>query len=116
MKTAQRRQQSYADKQRRELEFVVGEHLFVKISPMKGVIRFGKKRKLSLRNIGPFELNLNMSYEEMPMQILDRQERRLRNKVIHMVNVKWINHSKKEATWETESDKRSRDPQLYDES
>lgn len=43
MKTAQNRQKSYADKRMRDLEFAVGDHVFVKISPMKGVMRFGKK-------------------------------------------------------------------------
>ncbi|XP_042400952.1 uncharacterized protein LOC121990981 [Zingiber officinale] len=127
---------------------------------MKGVMRFGKKGKLSPRFIGPFEIldrvgtlayrvalppNLagvhnvfhvsmlrkylsnpshvlhfeplrlapNLSYEEKPTQILDRQERKLRNKVIKMVKVKWLNHSEEEATWETEEDMKSRYPDLF---
>ncbi|XP_075475632.1 uncharacterized protein LOC142507891 [Primulina tabacum] len=56
MKTAQSRQKSYADKWRRELEFAVGDHLFVKVAPMKGVMRIGKKGKLSPRFIGLFEI------------------------------------------------------------
>ena len=160
MKTAQSRQKSYADKRRRDLEFAVGDHVFVKIALMKGVMRFGKKGKLSPRFIGPFEilerigtlayrvalppalagvhnvfhismlrkymsnpshvlnyeplqLTPNMSYEERPVQILARQERRLRNKVIPMVKVKWLNHSEEEATWETERDLKSRYPDLF---
>jgi hypothetical protein len=34
----------------------VGDHVFLKLSPMRGVIRFGKKGKLNLRFIGPFEI------------------------------------------------------------
>ncbi|XP_073030644.1 uncharacterized protein [Primulina eburnea] len=115
---------------------------------MKGVMRFGKKDKLSPRFIGPFEIlervrtltyrvalppNLarvhnvfhvsmlrkdmsnpshvlnyeafqltpHLSFEERPTQILDRHEKRLRNKVIQMVKVKWLNQSEEEATWET---------------
>ncbi|XP_073030694.1 uncharacterized protein [Primulina eburnea] len=135
MKTAHSRHKSYTDQQRRDLEFAVGDHVFVKVAPMKGVMRFGKKGKLSPRFIGPSEIlvrvgtlayrvalpmNLagvhnvfhvlmlrkymsntshvlnyeplqltpNLSFEERPTQILDRQERKLRNKVIHMVKVK----------------------------
>ncbi|XP_073152499.1 uncharacterized protein [Henckelia pumila] len=56
MLTAQIRQKSYADQQRRDLEFEVGDHVFLKVSPWKGIIRFGKKGKLSPRYIGPFEI------------------------------------------------------------
>ncbi|XP_042435576.1 uncharacterized protein LOC122021519 [Zingiber officinale] len=163
MRTAQSRQKSYADKRRRDLEFAVGDHVFVKIAPMKGVMRFDKKGKLSLRFIGPFEIldrvgalayrvalppNLvgvhnvfhismlrkymsnpshvlnfeplhltpNLSYEERPTQILARQERKQRNKVVKMVKVKWLNHTEEEATWETEADMRSRYPELFGEN
>ncbi|XP_073061824.1 uncharacterized protein [Primulina eburnea] len=56
MKTAQSRQKSYADVRRRPLAFEVGDHVFIKIAPLKGVMRFGKKGKLSPRYIGPFEI------------------------------------------------------------
>ncbi|KAL5578475.1 hypothetical protein UlMin_020174 [Ulmus minor] len=56
MKTAQSRQKSYADRRRRPLEFQVGDLVFLKVAPMKGVMRFGKKGKLSPRYIGPFEI------------------------------------------------------------
>lgn len=54
--TAQSRQKSYADRRRRPLEFSVGEHVFLRVSPMKGILRFGRKGKLSPRFIGPFEI------------------------------------------------------------
>ena len=56
MKTAQSRQKSYADKRRKDLEFSVGDMVFLKVAPMKGVMRFGVKGKLSPRFIGPFEI------------------------------------------------------------
>ena len=56
MKTSQSRQKSYADKRRRPQEFEKGDHVFLKISPIKGVVRFGKKGKLSPRYTGPFEI------------------------------------------------------------
>ena len=122
LETAQSRQKSYADKRRRPLEFQVGDAVFLKIAPLKGVMRFGKKGKLSPRFIGPFEIlerigkvayrlalspdlasvynvfNVSMlkkyisdpshilsqepievhedlSYEEKPIKIMDRQEK-----------------------------------------
>ncbi|XP_056159705.1 uncharacterized protein LOC130135188 [Syzygium oleosum] len=54
LKTAQSRQKSYADLKRRKIEFDVGDHVFLKVSPMKGVMRFGTRGKLSPRYVGPF--------------------------------------------------------------
>ncbi|XP_073118761.1 uncharacterized protein [Henckelia pumila] len=163
MLTAQSRQKSYADKRRRDLEFQVGDHVFLKVPPWKGVLRFEKKGKLSPRYIGPFEIldkigerayrlalppnlegvhdvfhvsmlrkyisnpshvirhepvhwTLDLSYEEVPIQILDTQVRKLRNKKIKMVKVLWRNQLVEEATWETEQDMRSRYPELFGES
>ena len=56
MQTAQNRQKHYADVRRRPLEFQVGDHVFLRVSPTKGVKRFGIKGKLSPRYIGPFEI------------------------------------------------------------
>ena len=54
--TAQSRQKSYADVLRRPLEFKVGDHVFLKVMPKRGMVRFGKRGKLSPRFIGPFEI------------------------------------------------------------
>ena len=54
--TAQSRQKSYADVRRRPLEFEVGDHVFLKVMPKRGVVRFGKRGKLSPWFIGPFEI------------------------------------------------------------
>ena len=56
MKTSQDRQKSYADKRRTDLEFSVGDLVFVKISPLKNVVRFGKSGKLAPRFVGPFSI------------------------------------------------------------
>ncbi|XP_075109042.1 uncharacterized protein LOC142180845 [Nicotiana tabacum] len=53
---AQSRQKSYADKRRRDLVFTIGDKVFLRVSPMKGVMRFGKRGKLSPRFIGPYEI------------------------------------------------------------
>ena len=161
LQTAQSRQKSYADRRRRELEFQVGDYVFLKVSPLKGVQRFGQKGKLSPRFIGPFEvierigvaayrlrlpetmsqihnvfhvsmlrkclsdpstvtsvetlpIQEDLSFEETPVQILDRKSKVLRNKTIPLVKVLWRGQKYEEATWETETDMRSRYPYLFD--
>ena len=160
LETAQSRQKSYADKRRRPLEFQVGDAVFLKVAPLKGVMRFGKKGKLSPRYVGPFEIierigkvayrlalspelssvhnvfhvsmlkkyvsdpshvitqepievHEDLTYEEKPVKILDRQDKRLRNKVIPLVKVLWKNHKIEEATWEREDDMRVQYPELF---
>ena len=54
--TDQSRQKSYVDVRRQPLEFEVGDHVFLKVMPKRGVVRFGKQGKLSPRFIGPFEI------------------------------------------------------------
>ena len=54
--TDQSRQKSYSDVRRRPLEFEVGDHVFLKVMPKRGVVRFDKYRKLSPRFIRPFEI------------------------------------------------------------
>ncbi|GJY53664.1 putative reverse transcriptase domain-containing protein [Tanacetum coccineum] len=56
LKVARDRQKSYADKRRKPLEFSVGDYVLLKVSPWKGVVRFGKKGKLTPRFVGPFEI------------------------------------------------------------
>ena len=53
---AQSLQKSYVDRRRRPLEFEVGDHVFLKVMPKRGVVRFSKQGKLSLRFIGPFKV------------------------------------------------------------
>ncbi|XP_070046293.1 uncharacterized protein [Nicotiana tomentosiformis] len=54
--TAQSRQKSYADKRRRDLVFTIRDEVFLRVSPMKGMMRFGKRGKLNPRFIGPYEI------------------------------------------------------------
>ena len=56
LKIARDRQKSYADNLCRDLQFEIGDRVFLKISPWKGVLRFGKRGKLSPRYIGPYEI------------------------------------------------------------
>ncbi|KAA0040277.1 reverse transcriptase [Cucumis melo var. makuwa] len=56
LRIAQDRQKSYADKRRRNLEFQVVDQVFLKLSPWRGVIHFGRKGKLSPRYIGTYQI------------------------------------------------------------
>ncbi|XP_043725763.1 uncharacterized protein LOC122672337 [Telopea speciosissima] len=56
IRAAQSKQKGYADLRRKDLEFTVGDKVFLKVSPTKGVMRFSKKGKLSPRFIGPYEI------------------------------------------------------------
>jgi hypothetical protein len=56
LKAAKSCQEIYANKRRRPLEFEVGNHVYLRVSPMKGVKRFGVKGKLAPRYIGPFPI------------------------------------------------------------
>ncbi|XP_073151887.1 uncharacterized protein [Henckelia pumila] len=64
----------------------------------------------------PVDWMPDLSYEEMPVQILDRQIRRLRNREIPMVKVLWRTQLVEEATWETEHDMRACYPELFGKS
>ena len=61
----------------------------------------------------PVEIQADLSYEEQPVQILDRQERNLRKKSVSLVKVLWENPKVEEATWELESEMRNQYPQLF---
>ncbi|GJS64457.1 putative reverse transcriptase domain-containing protein [Tanacetum coccineum] len=56
LKAARDRQKSYVEKCRKPLEFNVGDHVLLKVTPWKGVVRFGKKGKLAPMFVGPFEI------------------------------------------------------------
>ena len=139
MQIAYNRQKSYVNHRRRDLEFEEGDKVHLKILPMKEVVRFFEKGKLSPHYVGPYEIlqmvgkianelkipnelslvhpvfHVSMlkkcignpesvfpieglgvkdilSYEEVPVEILDRQVMRLRNKEMASIKVLWINH------------------------
>nr|GFA10994.1 putative reverse transcriptase domain-containing protein [Tanacetum cinerariifolium] len=56
MQAARDRQESYADLKRKPMEFQVGDKVMLKVSPWKGVVRFGKRGKLNPRYVGPFKV------------------------------------------------------------
>ena len=162
MKTVYSRQKSYAtDHSRRDLEFEEGAKVYLKISPVKGVVRFWKNGKLSHHYVGPYEITQrvgkvayelrlpsefasihplfhvsilkkciddpdsilpieglgvqeNFFYEDVQVEIPDRQVKKLRNKEVSSVKVLWKNHLVKGATWEAKADMKSRYPHLFE--
>ena len=59
------------------------------------------------------QLKENLTYEEIPVQIVDRKEQVLRSKVIPLVKVLWRNLEREAATWEPEAQMRRQYPQLF---
>ena len=59
------------------------------------------------------ELNEDLSYEEYPVAVVDRQVRQLRTKDIPMAKVLWSNHSAEDCTWETKAEMRKAYPYLF---
>ncbi|WMV08954.1 hypothetical protein MTR67_002339 [Solanum verrucosum] len=97
--TTQSRQKSYADRRVRALVFMKGDHVWLRVSPTKGVMRFvhpvihismlGKyiPDESHVLSLDLVELGPNLTFEEEPIAILDRQVRKLRNKEISLVKM-----------------------------
>jgi hypothetical protein len=56
LKVAQSRQKSYVDKRRRDPSFKIGDFVYLKVSPRRGIYRFKVKGKLAPRYVGPFKI------------------------------------------------------------
>ncbi|GKC63648.1 putative reverse transcriptase domain-containing protein [Tanacetum coccineum] len=160
LKTARSRQKSYADKRRKPLEFKVGDRVLLKVSPWKGVVRFGKKGKLAPRYVGPFEIvecvgpvayrlrlpqelscihdtfhvsNLkkclaesdvqvpleeieideNLRFVEEPIEIVERDMKKLKRRRIPLVKVRWNSQQGAEYTWEREDQFKTKYPHPF---
>ncbi|KAF5957493.1 hypothetical protein HYC85_004718 [Camellia sinensis] len=101
---------------RRDLVFGVGDHVFLKVSPMKGVMRKYIPDPSHVIDHAPLQLKEDLTYEEHPIQIVDRKEQVLRRRVIHYVKVQWSNHLEREATWELEDEMKRKFEQLFETS
>jgi hypothetical protein len=71
LRVAQTRQKSYADNRRRPLEFEDGDHVYLKVSPLRGMRRFNVKGKLSPRFIGPFLILKQVGGVAYQLELLD---------------------------------------------
>ncbi|GJR56090.1 reverse transcriptase domain-containing protein [Tanacetum coccineum] len=117
------RQKSYADKRRKPLKFSVGVYVLLKVSPWKGVVRFRKKGKLEPRFVGPFEIikkigpvayRLDLPEElEEPVEILEREFKKLKRSRIAIVKVRWNSTRGPEFTSECEDEMKLKYPHLF---
>ncbi|GKC91393.1 putative reverse transcriptase domain-containing protein [Tanacetum coccineum] len=160
MQVTRDRQKSYADLKRKPMEFQVGDKVMLKVSPWKGVVRFGKRGKLNPRYVGPFKVlekvgsvayklelpkelsrvhntfhvsNLKKCYAdeplaipldglhfddklqfvEEPVEIMDREVKRLKRSRIRIIKVRWNSRRGPEFTWEREDQFRKKYPHLF---
>ncbi|GKA58736.1 putative reverse transcriptase domain-containing protein [Tanacetum coccineum] len=163
LKVAHDRQKSYADKRWKPLVFSVGDYVLLKVSPWKGVVRFGKKGKLAPKFFGPFkivkkvglvayrlrlpeELNgvhdtfhvsnlkkcladptlqvpldeiqvdAKLNFVEEPVEILEREFKKLKRSRIAIVKVRWNSKRGPEFTWECEDQMKLKYPHLFSAS
>nr|GEY73862.1 retrotransposon protein, putative, Ty3-gypsy subclass [Tanacetum cinerariifolium] len=154
------RQKSYADVRRKRLEFQVGDKVMLKVSPWKGVIRFGKQGKLNPRYIRPFKISARvgtvayqlelpeqlsrvhstfhvsklkkcmadeplaippdeihvddkLNFIKEPVEIMDREVKRLKHSRIPIVKVRWNSKRGPEFTWEREDQMQKKYPHLF---
>ncbi|GKF57517.1 hypothetical protein Tco_0171054, partial [Tanacetum coccineum] len=131
LKAARDRQKSYPDNRRNPLEFGVGDKVLLKVSPRKGVVCFGKRSKLSPRYVGPFEIvervgpvtlhvpleevkiNDKLHFVEEPMEIMDREVKKLKRRRIPIVKVRWNSRRGPEFIWEREDEMKRKYSQLF---
>ncbi|KAK1427827.1 hypothetical protein QVD17_16523 [Tagetes erecta] len=157
---ARNRQKYYADKKRKPMEYKVGDLVLLKVSPWKGVVRFGKKGKLAPRYVGPFkvlervgkvayvlelpeelsnvhptfhvsnlkkcladenlhipldevQIDESMHFIEKPVEIMDREVKKLKRSRIPIVKVRWESKRGPEFTWEREDQMKKKYPHLF---
>nr|GFC28945.1 putative reverse transcriptase domain-containing protein [Tanacetum cinerariifolium] len=160
IQAAHDRQKSYADLKRKPMDFQVGDKVMLKVSPWKGVVRFGKQGKLNPRYIGPFQVlskvgnvayrlelpqqlsqvhntfhvsNLKkclsdeslvipleglhvddkLQFVEEPVEIMDREIKRLKRSRIPIIKVRWNSRRGPEFTWEREDQFKQKYPHLF---
>ncbi|GJR39685.1 hypothetical protein Tco_1215369 [Tanacetum coccineum] len=158
--TAHSCQKSYADRRTKPLEFEVGDMVLLKVSPWKGIVRFGKRGKLSPRYIGPFKILARLGHVaytlelpeefkgihstfhvsnlkkclaegdiivlmdeiqlddklqmiEKPMEVVDREVKRLNQSRIPIVKLCWNSQRGPEFTWEREDQIKKKYPHLF---
>ncbi|XP_025985204.1 uncharacterized protein [Glycine max] len=110
MRTAQSRQKSYQDKRRKDLEFEVGDHVFLRVSRGLGYIH-DPSHVIELDDV---QVKENLTYETLPLRIKDRRTKHLRGKEISLVKVIYGGASGEDATWELESQMRTTYPSLFE--
>ncbi|GJV89950.1 hypothetical protein Tco_1533888 [Tanacetum coccineum] len=102
MQAAQDRLKSYADGKRKPMEFAVGDRVMLKVSPWKGVVRFEG-----------IHVDDKLQFMEEPVEIMEREIKRLKRSRIPMVKVRWNSRRGPEFTWEREDSFKQKYPQLF---
>ncbi|GKD39253.1 hypothetical protein Tco_1259460 [Tanacetum coccineum] len=110
MQAARDCQKSYADVRRKPLKFQVGDRVMLKVSPWKGVVRFGKRGKLNPSSVEEIHIDDKLRFVEEPVEILDREVKRLRRSRIPIIKVRWNSKRGPEFTWEREDQFRKKYP------
>nr|GEV43640.1 putative reverse transcriptase domain-containing protein [Tanacetum cinerariifolium] len=135
LQAARDRQRSYANVRRKPLEFQAGDRVMLKISPRKGIIRFGKRGKLNPRNVHnnshvsnlkkclsdesliipmkELKLDDKLNFVVEPVEIMDREIKQLRQSHIPIIKVRWNFKRGPEYTWEREDEIRAKYPHLF---
>ncbi|GJR33934.1 putative reverse transcriptase domain-containing protein [Tanacetum coccineum] len=124
VETARDRQKSYADNRWKPLEFSFSDKVLLKVSPWKGVVRFGKGSKLSLRYKFLADANLHVPLEEIkidnglhfvedPIEIIDHEVKKLKQSRIPIVKVHWNSRRGPKFTWEREDEMKRKYLQLF---
>ncbi|XP_050874956.1 uncharacterized protein LOC127078553 [Lathyrus oleraceus] len=112
MEALQSRYKSYHDKMREALKFQEGDHVFLRGTPVTGVGRTLKSKKLTMRFIGLFQIlqrlngvqfRENLMVETLSLRIEDRQVKSLRDMEITSMEVVWGGPVSGSVTWELES-------------
>nr|GEV77030.1 hypothetical protein [Tanacetum cinerariifolium] len=123
----------YVDLKRKLMEFQVGDEVMLKVSPWKGVVCFGKRGKLNPRYVGPFKvlekkcyadeplavsldglhIDDKLHFVEEPVEIIDREVKRLKRICIPIVKVRWNSRRGPKFIWEREDQFRKKYPHLF---
>ncbi len=88
---------------------MAGVHNVFHVSQLKKCLRVPTEEA----NLEQIEIQVDLTYVEKPIRILETDERRTRNRVICFCKVQWSNHSEEEATWEREDELKSAHLHLF---
>ncbi|GJY34817.1 hypothetical protein Tco_0419286 [Tanacetum coccineum] len=114
LKAMRDRQKSYVDFRRKPLESEVGDRVLLKVSPWKGVVRFGKKGNVNLHvPLNEIKIDKTLLFVEEPVEIMDHEIKSLKCSRIPLVNVCWNSKRGPEFTWEREDYMKSKYPRLF---
>ncbi|GJY03904.1 hypothetical protein Tco_0369844 [Tanacetum coccineum] len=135
MQAAQDRQKSYADRKRKPMEFEVGDRVMAQVTPWKGVLRIRLELPQELSRVHhtfhvsnlkkcyadeplvmPLEgihVDDKLQFVEEPVEIMEREIKRLKRSRIPLVKVRWNSRRGPEFTWEREDSFKQKYPQLF---